>query len=309
VEPTPTITSMAPVLAGALVHSHAGEILQGAVRRSDGIHRLLFSLPAPTLWSRAELLATPGQTLAVNPPWAKKTLFAIRLLLSRLGRPEPEAMIHLTTNIPVAKGCGSSTADILAGLRAILAYLHIRLSEEVLARLIVEAEKASDGSILSRPAIFRHREGEVDRYLPGAIPDVHVVVIDAQPNEIVPTEPMQRARYSEEQLATFDVLIARLNHAFRLGNPSDFGAVATASARISQDFLAKPHLEKIIALVQREGGFGVAVAHSGTVISAILPPQCPGETLARIQDAIGELGMEIVTEFDLGITAHQEVAA
>lgn len=306
---TTTYTIMAAVLAVAIVRSHAGEILQGAVRRADGIHRLLFSLPAPTLWTKAELIATPGQTLTVSPPWAKKTLSAARLLLSRLGCPEPEAMIRLTTNIPLAKGCGSSTADILAGLHAILAYLRITLSEEELARLIVEAEKASDGSILSRPAIFRHREGVVDQYLPGVLPNVHVVVIDAQPGEIVPTEPMQRARYSEEQLEAFAVLIGRLNRAFRLGSPADFGAVATASARISQGFLPKPHLEEIITLVRQEGGYGVGVAHSGTIVSAILPPQCAAKSIARIHGVVRELGMEVVTEFKLGCAAQQEVAA
>lgn len=306
---TTTITSMAPVLAGAVARSHAGEILQGAVRRADGIHRLLFSLPAPTLWTKAELIATPGRALTVDPPWAKKTLSAAQLLLRRLGSPEPEAVIQLTTNIPLAKGCGSSTTDILATLRAILRYRRITIAEEELARLIVEVEKASDGSILSRPAIFRHREGLVERYLPGPLPNVHVIVIDAQPSEIVPTEPMQRARYSEEQLGAFDVLIGRLTRAFGLGSPSDFGAVATASARISQHFLPKPHLEEVIALVRQEGGYGVGVAHSGTIVSAMLPPQCLAESDARVCGAVRELGMEVVTEFELGLGAQQEVAA
>jgi uncharacterized protein involved in propanediol utilization len=300
---------MAAALAVAIVRSHAGEILQGAVRRADGIHRLLFSLPAPTLWTKAELIATPGQALTVNPLWARKTLSAARLLLSRLDLPQPEAMIRLTTNIPVGKGCGSSTADILATLRALLVFLRITMTEEELAKLIVEAEEASDGSILSRPAIFRHREGIVDQYLPGVLPNIHVVVIDAQPGEIVLTGPMQRARYSEDQLEAFSVLIARLNRAFRLGCASDFGAVATASARISQGFLPKPYLEDIITLVRREGGYGVGVAHSGTIVSAILPSGCSPGSLARIHGAIRELGMQIVTEFDLGCAAQLEVAA
>lgn len=306
---TATTTIMAAELAAAVARSHAGEVLQGAVRRPDGIHRLLFSLPAPTLWTKAELIATPGCALSINPHWASKTLSAARLLLSRLGFTEPEAVIRLTTNIPLAKGCGSSTTDILAALRAILAYQRITVAEEELARLIVDAERASDGSILSRPALFRHREGVVDQYLPGVQPNVRVIVIDSQPGEIVPTEQMPRARYSEDQLGFFAVLIGRLNRAFRLSNPSDFGAVATASARISQQFLPKPHLEEIISLVQQVGGYGVAVAHSGTIISAILPPQCPQESLVRVYGSVRELGMEIVTEFNLGVAAHQEVAA
>ena len=304
-----TITSVATVLTVATAHSHAGEILQGAVRRADGVHRLLYSLPAPTLWTRAELLGTPGQALAIDPPWAQKALSASRLLLRQLGLPQPDAMIRLTTNIPVGKGCESSTADILAALRALLAFLRVKMTEEELARLVVEAEEASDGSILSRPAIFRHREGIVDQYLPGVFPGVRVIVIDAQPGVIIPTVSMPRARYSEEQLQAFAVLIARLRRALREGNAADLGAVATASARINQQFLPKQHFEDLIALVEGEGGHGVAAAHSGTVLAMLFPIGHSAGRLSYVRAVIADLGMPIVAEYVLGQAAQWEVAA
>jgi uncharacterized protein involved in propanediol utilization len=301
---------MATVVAVAIARSHAGEILQGAIRCADGIHRLLLSLPAPTLFTRAELLATPKHELAVDPPWATKALAAARLFLRRFGLQPPEATIRLTTNIPVGKGCGSSTTDILATLRALMTYYRLPIIEEDLAGLIVEAEEASDGSILSHPAIFRHREGLVHQYLPGLFPNIHVIVIDAQPGVTVPTVSLQRARYSEDELEGFAVLIARVNRAFRMGDPSDLGAVATASARISQrqPSMAKPHLEQMISLVENQGGYGLSVSHSGTICSALLPATCTAESRNRILTVANELGMQTVTEFELGRVAW-EVAA
>jgi uncharacterized protein involved in propanediol utilization len=300
---------MAQVLACANAYTHACEVLQGAVWRSDGVHRLLYSLRALTLWTKVELISTPGQGLSVNPPDATKTLFAVHLLLNCLGLPEPDVEIRLITNIPCGKGMGSSSCDILAALRAIISLLHIQIPEETLAKLIVEAEEASDSSILSREAIFRHREGRVEEYLEGTPPIVHIVVIDTLPESCVLTNSMQRARYSEEQLRTYDVLIARLRRAFRNSDAKDFGAVATASARISQQFLPKPHLEDLIKLAHDVNGHGVAVAHSGTVVAMILPPQCDPAALDRIYGAVCQYGMKVVTEYDLGSVAQLEVAA
>lgn len=55
-------TTKVPYLATprAIATAHAGEVIQGAIRCADGVHRLLYSLPAPTLVKKAELRITPG---------------------------------------------------------------------------------------------------------------------------------------------------------------------------------------------------------------------------------------------------------
>src|SRR5438128_2324354 len=95
----------------ATARSHAGEILQGAVARAGRTRRVLVSLPAPSLMTRADVLPTPGRPLSVSPVYASKTRAAVQHLLTVLGIRAPEVAIRLTTNIPHAKGCGSSTTD------------------------------------------------------------------------------------------------------------------------------------------------------------------------------------------------------
>jgi uncharacterized protein involved in propanediol utilization len=276
---------------------HAGEILQGGLRHSDGIHRFLCSLPAPTLGSQATLVPTPGRPLSIDPPWALKSLAAARLLLDRLGARHAEFAIRLASNVPVAKGCGSSTADIVATLRALLSHFGTSLPGTALARLAVEAEGASDGSVLGSPAVFRHREGIIEDTLPGEFPAMCVIVVDSQPNVTVPTLSMRRARYSDRQIDVFHALLSDLRQAFRNADPAGAGAVATASARINQEFLPKPHIEEVIAMVEREGGCGVAAAHSGTVLSLLLPASSPCDRRKRLVARSAELGMPVVTEF------------
>jgi uncharacterized protein involved in propanediol utilization len=284
-------------IAFGTARGHAGEILQGALRHGDGIHRFLCSLPAPTLGSQATLVSTPGRPLSIDPPWALKSLAAARLLLDRLGARRLEFAICLDSNVPVAKGCGSSTADVVATMRVLLSHFGVSLSGTALARLTVEAEGASDGSVLGFPAVFRHREGIIEDTLPGEFPAMRVIVVDSQPNVTVPTLSMRRARYSARQIDAFQALLSDLRHAFGDADPAGVGAVATASARINQEFLPKPHVEDVIAMVEREGGYGVAAAHSGTVLSLLLPAFSPLAQRTRLIAGLAELGMPVVTEF------------
>ncbi len=235
--------------------------------------------------------------MSIDPPWAWKALAAAQLLCTHVDAGPPELAIRLDSNVPVAKGCGSSTADVAATLRALLAHFGTALPESELARLAVEAETASDGSILPFPAIFRHCEGVIEEALPGALPAMHVIVVDSQPETTVPTLSQRRARYSDEQIESFQMLLSDLRKAFHAADPSAIGAVATASARINQEFLPKPYLDEAIAMVEREGGYGVVAAHSGTVLSLLLPATVSHEQRMRLISRFADFGMPSITEF------------
>jgi len=279
--------------------SHAGEILQGALKRGASTQRLLLSLPAPVLWSRAEVVPTPGRAFSMHPSRSTKAYAGACRLLTHLRIERPDACVRLTTNIPAGKGCGSSTTDILATMRALLSFTGVHLDEEDLARLVVDVEEASDGSMLSRPALFRHREGIVEEYMPDAFPPMRVVVVDAQPFAAIDTIGLPRPRYSHDQLSYFADLVAELRCAFRARNPFRLGAVATASARVSQEYLPKPHFDTFVNLVRRVGGYGVSVSHSGTVMAALLPVLGPDSRGRILTDATGALGMRTLTQYVL----------
>jgi uncharacterized protein involved in propanediol utilization len=286
---------------------HAGEILQGAFRRADGIHRFLCSLPAPTFVSRAAVVPTPGEPLSLKPVWAWKAHRAAQLLVKFELPQAPECQIRLASNIPVAKGCGSSTADVVATLRALCSYLHLPLDETQLARLAVQAEGASDGIALSFPAVFRHREGQIEEVLPGGFPPMRVMVVDAQPESTVPTLTLVRPRYSNRELDAFEDLRQRLRMAFLNADPAAIGQIASASARLNQPYLPKPHLEEIVALVERNGGYGVAAAHSGTVLALLFPLSEAGGHGAHIREQLDGFGMPILAGFTLARPSQPEI--
>ncbi len=289
----------APLTVGVAA-GHAGEILQGAIRTDDDrTHRVLLSLPAPVLWTKAILRSTPGEAFSIEPAWASKARDAALQLFARWGMEPPELKIELQTNIPVAKGCGSSTADVLAVLRALTARFNRPLPERELARLIVGVEQAADSSVLSRPAVFRHREGEVEDYLGGPYPPMRVLVVDAEPTHTVDTVSLPRARYSAQEMAAFSLLISNLKKAFERSDPAAVGRVATASARISQRFLPKPNFLPFLDLVHAHQGYGVSVSHSGTVMAALLPAAVLTGAARAIAKAAEGMGMQPLADYQV----------
>jgi L-threonine kinase len=57
------------------------------------------------------------------------------------------------------------------------------------------------------------------------------------------------------------------------GNPLFIGKGATISAIANQEVSFNPYLDDVLAFSAEVGGYGVNVAHSGTVIGILLPDQ------------------------------------
>ena len=95
---------------------HAGEVLQGAVRLGDVVEPFLVTLPAPLFRSTATVSTANGWS--VHPDWKTKALRAAQLACESWGQRSP-LKILIDSEIPVARGCGSSTADCVAVIRAV----------------------------------------------------------------------------------------------------------------------------------------------------------------------------------------------
>lgn len=123
--------------------------------------------------------------------------------------------------------------------------------------------------------------------------------MDSQPGSTLPTLALARPRYSDWESDAFEDLRQRLRLAFLNADPTAIGQIASTSARLNQLCLPKPHLEDIVALVERNGGYGFAAAHSGTVLALLFPlPEVDGHG-AHIRKQRNRSGMPILTGFTL----------
>lgn len=274
-----------PAVGRGHARAHYGEVLQGVFPDESG--RLVVgvvSLPLAAAGSHASFAPGP-EPLTVRPAWKVKALSAARATLDRLGD-GGGGRLWVADRLPVGRGFGSSTADVVSAIRAVAAALDRTLSPDCVAALAVGAEGACDPVMFTdRAVLFASREGRVLRDLSGPLPVVEVLGFDDGPP--VDTLGAGTPSYSSGELAGFAELSDQVAAAVRAGSASLLGEVATHSARVNQRHRPKPGFELACRVASASSALGVQAAHTGSLLALLYDPADP-DLDARIARA-GEL--------------------
>jgi uncharacterized protein involved in propanediol utilization len=281
--------------------AHHGELLQGMFDDGTGRpRRALVTLPHSGCGSRAVFYPSQSHWGIVGTPELTKVRRAAVLALREFTtHPSPAkgGQIEITSDVPRGIGMGSSTSDVTATIRAVADYHGVALSREEVGRLAVLAECASDSIMIDdRVVLFAQRDGIVLETFGHSLPEMIVVGCDTEPDGTgVDTLGHRPADYDERELGAFQVLRAGLRRAVATDDVTMLARVATASARINQRFLPKPHLEPLLELGRGHGACGIQVAHSGTVAGLIFDAKQDGaaDNARRCADAIRALGLPV----------------
>ncbi|WP_034262615.1 hypothetical protein [Actinospica robiniae] len=256
---------------------HHGEILQGAFRVHGRIQRGLVTIPCELYWSTAAFTPEPGGEVTVLPEWRGKARQAAELTLRELEPLVGEGLggtLSVCSDVPLGRGFGSSTSDVLAAIRAVADAFDVRLPRETVARLAVAAETASDSLMFDQSAVlFAHREGALIEDFGARLPAMHVLGFGT--GLAVDTVGFLPARYTERELDCFDELRVRLRTAVRSGDVARIGEIATVSTRINQSHLPIPRLEQVCEAAAEAGAAGVHTAHSGDIAGLLFDLRDP----------------------------------
>ena len=259
---------------------HAGELLQGVVRIGLRPEPFLVTLPAPPFISHAIIRDSEDLHDHVQPPWKSKALRAARIAWARLEGPDRSLRLIIDSSMPVGRGCGSSTSDCVAAIRAVADLLDRSISANEIAQWSAEAEIAADATMFDlRPVAFSQRRGRVLRPLGAAYPAMRVIAVDLG-GPPVDSVARPSPAYSGAEIAQFQNLLAVLEKSIERRDVSGVARVATESAAIQQRHYPHPRWNDFVATIRRADVLGVACAHSGTVAVALL-----GETAAEEQIA------------------------
>lgn len=263
---------------------HVGELLQGAVRINGHVSPFLVTLPAP--WLRSEVEVRAAREWSVSPIWKRKALRAAQAACVRW-RVGEALVVGIASEIPVGRGCGSSTADCVAAVRAVAAWAGVRVDGEEIAAVVHEAEVACDPTMFDgEPVAFLPREGRVLRRFAGRWPAMDVKVVEMG-GAAVDTEACAVPAYPAEELDEFEGLLERAAAGFATGDGEVLARVAMRSAEIHQGHRPHPAWRALCEGAMREGAWGVAVAHSGTVAAVLRAPSVVGKEVEHDADFVG----------------------
>ncbi|MBF0777612.1 kinase [Streptococcus cuniculi] len=172
------------------------------------------------------------------------------------------------TDLPIGKGCSSSTADMLVALKLLSLVKHQEVSAEALTKICSTIEP-SDSVAFKDWTVVNPLTGEVV-FQTSWKPNLWVYILE--PRDTVDTLSLPRMTETKTYpLETSQELFIRFVKACEEENVVKLGQVATRSARFNNRRLPKPYLEEIIAISEKHGSIGVNVAHSGTVLGILLP--------------------------------------
>jgi uncharacterized protein involved in propanediol utilization len=276
-------------------HAHHGEIVQGLFYSSDGtLEHGLVTLPCTLFRTRARFRPLRSAALTVEPGDRTRARHAARLTLDALGYTRWGGSLRLEGSVPLRWGCGSSTTDVLATIRAVANAFGVVLEPAWIARLAVAAETASDSLMYGpeRAVLFAQRRGSVLLDLGGPLPAVRVLGVNTEGGG-VETLALPPIPYTPWEVEVFQPILGLLRRAVERQDPALLGRVATASALINQRHRPKHHMDDLLRVASDTGAVGVQVAHSGTVAGLLFAPgRGSSERMEAARAAVGRLGLE-----------------
>lgn len=261
---------------------HHGEILQGVFPHQGRLTRGLVTLPCAVHTTRASFIPARGGEFTVSPAWKTKAVRAARLTAEACVPPGEGPVgghLELTGDVPLRRGFGSSTSDVLAAAWAVQDALVRPLSPEETARIAVRAETASDSLMFKESSVlFAQREGEVIEDFGHRMPAVRVLGFGSRPENEgkgIDTLALPPAEYDTAELDLFAELQVMLREAVHTKDVALVGAVASASTDVNQRHLPIPRLDGLRAVVRETGALGIQTAHSGDIAGLLYDRDAP----------------------------------
>jgi L-threonine kinase len=196
----------------------------------------------------------------------RKLGLAIEHTVNHLNLGSVEVTIRHWSDLDIGKGMGSSTADVLAGIRAVANAVGEALDPAAEGAIAAMVE-SSDGSMYPGIAAVNHRTCELikawDWY-----PEFAIVML--VPRDSVDTRSIPFL--GQGQLAgDYEVLLGRMDRAVAEQSISAFAEESSRSAALNERFLLNPYASNLAGRLEEFGALGIDVGHTGTVCGLLFP--------------------------------------
>ena len=261
-----------------------GELVQG--RRSDG-EDFLVTLPVD-MWTTCRLVCEPVAGASVVETELAKSRRVAEYLLAFLGlQAGVKIGLEFARGIPIGKGLSSSTADMLAVVRAFSQAFGLVISEDFIARMFAEIEP-HDGLQYGTSVVYNHRQGKLLHKF-DLIPSYAIVAVDSG-GEVCTVEYNKNLDFSTAFLSEYDRLYGELVQAFAQRDFRGIAQCARRSAELHVQRTGNTFLAAVLDKAARLDVLGVLATHSGTCGGLLLPGDASGSLLDRVEAEISAIG-------------------
>ena len=243
------------------VPGSCGELIQGKVAGKD----LLVTCPI-NLYSQVSIKESNHNNFEnIN----KKSFLAITRTLEYLNIKTTNYKIKLVSELLQGKGMASSSADISAVIKAIGLINNVDLSAEKIAEIAIGIEP-TDGIFFEGIVAFDHIKGEVLQYLGQALPiTIGIFDFGGSVDTINFNNRFDLLELNNKKEKYVKKAYDLLERGFLTKDTKTIGEATTISALANQEILYKDKLDKIIDIVVQNGGLGINIAHSGTLLGVL----------------------------------------
>ncbi|NUL04503.1 kinase [Streptomyces lunaelactis] len=247
-----------------------GELLQGVLPGGDRHFMVTFPVAA---WSTAVFRHSPDHDgFVVWPPHKGKAVRIAELALAAAGR-SGGGSLELSSELPEGKGMASSSADLVATVRAVGAALGTTFDAAAIESFLREIEP-TDGVMYDEIVAYYHREAELREGL-GILPSLAIVAYDEGGQVDTIAHNRDARQVSEADKAEYARLLDELCGAVRARDLTAVGRVATRSSELNAAARSRRSLPELRRICEETGGLGVACAHSGTVLGILYAADDP----------------------------------
>jgi uncharacterized protein involved in propanediol utilization len=275
-----------PLLGYGKAFGSFGELVQGRLSTGDDF---LITLPVD-MWSACEVTCSPLEGRSVVACPLPKSRAVAERMLGHLGKGEGYRLtIDFTRDIPIGKGLSSSTADMLATVRALQEIFGVIVTEGFVSRLFASIEP-HDALHFYMSVAYNHREGTLLRKM-YHVPRYRIVAVDG--GGTIDTEEYNRTlTFTAEEMRAFDALYLEACEAFDRRDDVALARCARAATELHVRRSGRRVLGAILALADRCEALGAVTAHSGTCAGLLFPKEAPRAQLERVRDLVTrETGM------------------
>ncbi len=250
-----------------------GELVQGELNGTP------FLVTLPIRWgTRAIFIPRPGPGVEVYPPHRKKAQVAAQQVLRYFGKSQG-GLLSVSSVIPIGKGMASSSADIVASMRAVSAAVGRPVSAGRMARIAARIEP-SDGVMYDGVVAFNPRQGVIlERW--GPMPLGLIVGLVGQGRVNTEAHHRDRIPYTIEHQKKLSLALSRAREGVVRRDFTLIGEAGRLSAEVQWERGSPDELLGEILRHAADRRWGVVIAHSGTVRGFIFSPQAVRHGQAR----------------------------